>query len=196
VFFMTNQSKVGNPRFQRKWRESGAIGNMEDARNTAVYGGETAMKLRRYDCRNQDLSGIDKALGEGFILRAFRSGGGLRVVRIEGESEDRDGELKGYGEHPNLMPAIRRASQDFLAGGEPYDTVYLTGTTQADDSLDAWVLNGHKLLAEGAEGGVRVEARNYNYKPIVSVVGETFGEAYASLCGQVTEDAFEQANGF
>jgi hypothetical protein len=193
---MVNQSKVNDPRFWKKWKESGAVGNLEDATNTAVYGSETAKKLRKYDCRNEDLAGIDKALQAGYTLRVFRSGGGLRVVRIEEASENRDGELRGYGEHPNLMPALIRASKDFLAGGQPYECVYLTGTTQAEDSLDTWVLRGHKLWAEKNEHGIRVEARDFNYKPVLSVVEDTFEKAYATLCGQVNEEAFQKANGF
>ena len=41
------------------------------------------------------LIGINKALKEGGRLHAFLSGSGLRVVRIE-----KNGKLKGYGEHP------------------------------------------------------------------------------------------------
>ena len=150
--------------------------------------------------KKQTLEGIDQALQDGKILRAFRSGGGLRVVRIE---DSRDGPLKGYGEHPNLMPALLHASVDYLAGGRPYDKVYgeseshyLTGTTQSEDRLDLWVLQGHKLWAERTNGKVKVEARTFEYKPVVSAVGNDFKTAYASLCELVTDEVFEKANRF
>ncbi len=187
-----NQSKASDSRAWSKWRESGAVGTIEDATNTAVYGSETAKKLKNYDCRNDNLSGIDEALQAGYILRAFGSGGGLRVVRIEEASKNHDGKLRGYGEHPNLMPALRRASKDFRAGGQEYESVYLTGTQKAEDSLDRWVLRGHKLCAQKNGNGIEVEARDWNYNPVLSAVGKTFEKAYAALCGQVTEETFEK----
>jgi len=190
---MVNESKVNDPRFWKKWEESGAVGTMEDAINTAAYGRKTASKLKRYDCKNQTLEGIDKALQDGLVVRAFRSGGGLRVVRIE---DFHNGPLKGYGDHPNLMPALRRASKDYLEGGKPYECVYLTGTTKAEDNMDWWVLGGHTLWAEKSDGKIKVEARDYNYKPIVSVIGDNFQSAYGSLCERVTKDTFERARGF
>jgi hypothetical protein len=194
--YMVNQSQVKESRFLKKWQKSGAEGNIEDAKNIRLHGRETANKLRRYDCRGQGLEGIDKALQEGYILRAFRSGGGLRVVRIETEFGKGEGELKGYGEHLNLMPALRRASNDFLAGGKPYKAMYLTGTSQAEDSLDNWVLSGQRFIAQKDENGIKVLASDFNYRPIISAVGETFEKAYTSLCEKVTEKAYERANGF
>ncbi|HLC81324.1 MAG TPA: hypothetical protein VJH68_01585 [Candidatus Nanoarchaeia archaeon] len=148
----------------------------------------------------QSLNGIDQALQDRKILRAFRSGGGLRVVRIE---DSRDGPLRGYGEDPNLMPALHDASDDYLAGGREYSEVYdklkphyLTGTTQAEDRLDLWVLQGHKLWAERKDGKVKVEARTFEDKRVVSALGDDFKTAYASLSELVTNEAFEKANGF
>lgn len=148
--------------------------------------------------KKQTLNGIEQALQDGKILRAFRSGGGLRVVRIE---DSRDGPLRGYGEHPNLMPALFHASVDYLAGGRQYSEVYgksephyLTGTTQSEDRLDLWVLQGHTLWAEKTDGKVKVEARDYNYKPVISAVGNDFKTAYASLCELATNEAFGKAN--
>lgn len=102
-----------------------------------------------------NIEGIEKALREGCRLHAFRSGGGLRVIRLE-----KDGVLKGYGEHPIVHDAIVHACEDFLAGGRPYKEVYggthphyLTGVSTASDSLDGWLLKGNTFDAwrEGDE---------------------------------------------
>jgi len=94
-------------------------------------------------------SGIDTALREGCRLCAFRSGGGLRVVRIE-----QNGKLKGYGEHPHVEDALSHANEDFLAGGRPYSKVYgntephyLTGSSTSTSPLDHWLLQGHTFDA-------------------------------------------------
>jgi hypothetical protein len=99
--------------------------------------------------------GINRALSEGCTIHAFLSGGGLRVVRIE-----KDGDLKGYGEHPNVETAMAHANKDFLAGGRPYHKVYggeelhyLTGSPVEVSELDGWLLHGHTfdIRQEGAE---------------------------------------------
>lgn len=101
------------------------------------------------------LTGIDEALRSGCKLHAFRSGGGLRVIRIQ-----RNGVLKGYGEHPNVEDALAHANQDLLAGGRPYKEVYggthphyLTGSTTPTSPLDLWLLQGHffEVWQEGDE---------------------------------------------
>jgi len=91
------------------------------------------------------LTGIERSLREGCRVHAFRSGGGLRVVRIE-----RDGELKGYGEHPQVEDALSHADEDFLAGGRKYGDVYgvtkphyWTGSSTPTSQLDQWLLSGH-----------------------------------------------------
>jgi hypothetical protein len=102
------------------------------------------------------LQGVEEALREGCKMCAFRSGGGLRVVRLE-----KDTVLKGYGEHPHIEEALAYASEDFLAGGRPYDDVYgkekahyLTGDTAASSGLDAWVLQGHTFDAWWSSGQI------------------------------------------
>ncbi len=91
------------------------------------------------------LKGIEKALNKGCKIHAFRSGGGLRVVRIE-----KDDVLKGYGEHPEIEEAIAHANEDYLKGGRPYKKVYgkskthyLTGSGRASSALDEWILRGN-----------------------------------------------------
>lgn len=95
------------------------------------------------------LKTIEKALKKGGRLHTFRSGGGLRVVRIE-----RNGELLAYGEHPSIDDALAHAAEDFKAGGREYGSVYggskphyLTGSPEATSRLDLWVLQGHNFDA-------------------------------------------------
>lgn len=97
-------------------------------------------------CEDDDeyLDPIEEALGRGGRLHAFLSGGGLRVVSIK-----RDGKEMAYGEHPTIAEALRIAGDDFKAGGRPYsevygkiETHYLTGQSEPDGPLDAWIRNG------------------------------------------------------
>ncbi len=102
-----------------------------------------------------ELSHIEDALSKGCKLRAFLSGGGLRVVRIE----DKDGELKGYGEHPYIEDALAHANIDASYGHRPYEEVYgkelphyLTENTSPISSLDAWVCKGNKFCITKVDG--------------------------------------------
>lgn len=101
------------------------------------------------------LQGIEAALRDGCKLHTFLSGGGLRVVRLE-----RDGKLKGYGEHPEVEEALAHADVDYMAGGRPYGAVYggsephyLTGSSMSSGPLDAWILQGRSfdVWCEGNE---------------------------------------------
>lgn len=96
---------------------------------------------------------VERALREGLVLRAFLSGGGLRVVRIV--SNDGIGD-KGYGEHPHLEEAICHAGEDYAAGGREYHelyglggihTGYLTGDPVPDSPADTWIRQGQKMKA-------------------------------------------------
>lgn len=96
---------------------------------------------------------LERYLRRGHVLRAFRSGGGLRVVRVE---KARDS-LEGYGEHPSIDHALSHAADDLLAGGRPYSEVYggehphyLTGSSSPSSPsspLDMHVLSGGKIRA-------------------------------------------------
>lgn len=95
------------------------------------------------------LTGIEQALRDGCRLHAFRSGGGLRVVRLE-----KDGKLRAYGEHPQVEDALSHSNEDFNAGGRPYDQVYggskpnyLTGSDKPTSNLDLWLLQGRTFDA-------------------------------------------------
>jgi hypothetical protein len=96
------------------------------------------------------LTNIEQALREGCKVRAFLSGGGLRVIRIEDATQ----QLKGYGEHPHVEGALQRADNDYAAGGRPYGEVhggsephYLTGSPIPSGELDAWVRAGNTFNA-------------------------------------------------
>lgn len=105
----------------------------------------------------QTLQTIESGLREGLKLHSFRSGGGLRVVRLE----NKDHVLKGYGEHYCIEVALDHTAEDFKAGQKPYEeqygdnghTHYLTGSSSPNSALDLWVLKGHTFDAyvDGAE---------------------------------------------
>jgi len=95
------------------------------------------------------LKGIQKALEQRCNLHGFRSGGGLRVIRIE-----KEGKLRGYGEHYSADGALAHADEDFLAGGRRYSHVYgnlkphyLTGSSCITGPLDGWLREGHTVDA-------------------------------------------------
>jgi len=112
------------------------------------------------------LEGIHEALRAGCRLHAFLSGGGLRVVRLEGKR----GVLKGYGEHPAIEDALSHADEDYRAGGRPYDEVYggtkphyLTGSSTPTGPLDAWVQQGQTFDARQDGAEVVVEMRGWEH---------------------------------
>jgi hypothetical protein len=107
------------------------------------------------------LKGINEALASSCVVRGFLSGGGLRVVRIE-----KDGKLKGYGEHPEVDEALKHADEDYLAGGRKYEEVYgddkiyphyLTGSLSASSELDAWLLKRRSFRSEFSNSEVIVK---------------------------------------
>lgn len=87
---------------------------------------------------------IENALRGTGRLHAFRSGGGLRVVRIE-----KKGKLIGYGEHPHIELALSHANKDLKKQPQPYSKVYgrkrlhyLTGSSDPSSELDRVILQG------------------------------------------------------
>lgn len=103
---------------------------------------------------------IQIAMAIGAKLHGFRSGGGLRVIRVE-----MSGRLIGYGEHPSADEALRHADEDVLAGGRPYKEVYggkyehyLTGSSEVTSALDAVLLRGGTCDAWAEFGLVVFEA--------------------------------------
>jgi hypothetical protein len=149
------------------------------------------------------LTRIEMALKDGARMHGFLSGGGLRVVRIE-----KDGELKGYGEHPNVEEALSHANKDILYGGRPYKLVYgvlnphyLTGSSTASSRLDGWLLKGNTFDSYAKRQSIITELRGYSYvdppediiakveasrKPVEwSFRGYTYRTVYDTLGGEV-----------
>lgn len=92
------------------------------------------------------LEGLHRAMQGGSRIHAFLSGGGLRVVRLEGPKG-----LQGYGEHPDVLVALRHTEKDFAAGKRSYnavygengsETAYLKGASTPSGPLDAWICRG------------------------------------------------------
>ena len=95
----------------------------------------------------ETLHTIEAALRSGGNLHAFRSGGGLRVVRIETKRK-----LIAYGEYIHIDGALDMAARDYLAGQKVYnpekpDPHFLTGSSDVSSPLDAWVLRGRTIDA-------------------------------------------------
>jgi len=95
-----------------------------------------------------NLQNVQEALSAGATMHAFRSGGGLRVFRIEKDQEE-----VGYGEHPNAQDALAHLElwlqednptyEEFYGGKFPH---YLTGNnTPGSCKLDAWLSKGGTL---------------------------------------------------
>lgn len=137
-------------------------------------------------------SGVQQALDSVARLHTFRSGGGLRVVRLE-----RDGTLVGYGEHPNIEDAMSHADEDYLAGGRKYKQVYgkiyphyLTGSSHASSILDSWISRGFTVDAVRNDEGrteLSVAGLSRDLKDIRFMVeGENLGDAIGRV-NQTTE---------
>jgi len=113
---------------------------------------------------DKNLGGVELALMNGCCLHSWRSGGGLRVVRL-----DKDGKGYGYGEHPYIDVALQHANEDYLAGGRDYHKVYgelydhyLTGAfPTGEDELDSWVYQGQDFDAWYEDGQFVVELRGW-----------------------------------
>jgi hypothetical protein len=95
-----------------------------------------------------NLDGLQVALSKEAKIHAFLSGGGLRVVRVNGDNLL----LLGYGESIHLEEALVHANEDYLAGGREYSEVYggiyphyLTGDTLSASNIDYWIRRGQTL---------------------------------------------------
>lgn len=94
---------------------------------------------------------IEEALKDGFNFHSFRSGGGLRVLRLD----KKDDEKGYYGEAPNYINALRILIDDLSAGGRKYkdvygkiETHYLTGAyPDQNDAVDCLLYQGHNVDA-------------------------------------------------
>jgi hypothetical protein len=108
---------------------------------------------------------IERELRNGGKMKVFRSGGGLRVVRVD------DGPIIGYGEAPQFEEALEHCEWCLSKGGRTYEQMYrgkdakyphyLTGTTEASSELDRIILAGNTFRAWAAPiiGGKGVGGR-------------------------------------
>jgi hypothetical protein len=90
---------------------------------------------------------VEACIRSGGRIHAFRSGGGLRVLRLE-----QDERLKAYGEHPHVEVAFRHLEEGCAAGGRPYGEVYgtiydnyWTGSTTTSSSIDRFLRMGRSF---------------------------------------------------
>lgn len=133
-----------------------------------------------------ELHGIEQALKGGCRLHAFRSGGGLRVVRIE-----EAGTLKGYGEHPHVSEALIHANDDAVAGGREYSQVYggakplyLTGSSVPESGLDDWLMHGNTFDAYSEADEFVFELKGFMVKSMHSEVRVGRGPSIIDACTQ------------
>lgn len=106
------------------------------------------LKLKRDTFPN-----LDKAVKERFIVRGFRSGGGLRVVRVEEKRGAFFVEgVKAYGEHPEVLTALSYADESLKTEVMDYEKFYgkvvpnyLTGQSNAVSKLDKILLQGNSF---------------------------------------------------
>lgn len=103
---------------------------------------------------------IEAALREGARLHAFRSGGGLRVVRVENKQR-----LVGYGEDGHIYESLRLAEKATNALCGARTSRLLTGSASSTDELDAWILQGHTFDAWADMDDIVVELVNQYYRP-------------------------------
>lgn len=83
-------------------------------------------------------------------LYFFRSGGGLRVGRLEDCATTTE-KLLGYGEDIQFEPALLAVEENMQ--GKPYKTEYWTGTSEASSNIDRWILMGHSFEIRNLRGG-------------------------------------------
>jgi hypothetical protein len=114
-----------------------------------------------------ELTHLDTALKNGATLHGFRSGGGLRVFRVNSA----DDENIGYGEHPAALDALAHVNlwleqepkptyKEFYGGKFPH---YLTGSTHSSDALDEWMKQGQTVDAHCTPEGVVVLLHGYTH---------------------------------
>lgn len=107
---------------------------------------------------------LTKALLRGAEGKAWRSGGGLRVVNMSVKDSDADDAKAieiGYGEHPDLLEALRHADEDVAAGGRDYKEVYgkiydnyVTGSTKSETAVDQAVKSSYGLKFKARQGTI------------------------------------------
>lgn len=142
---------------------------MPNRKETPTYSNEHPMNPA-------SLATMEEHLRKGLRMHAFRSGGGLRVVRMEDRSIKETDEdygpgfsLQGYGEHYCVEVAFDHTAEDLKAGHQPYNkqygedghTHYLSGTLTPNSQLDLWLLQGHMFDAYVDKDEVVFELHGY-----------------------------------
>src|ERR1700733_5528548 len=105
------------------------------------------------------MSPIEESLKRGSFIRAFTSGGGLLVFRLE-KYYDNDEEplLIGYSEHPSASQALQTLISTYDTYFEynkikrPYETKYLTGSDNPTTDLDRLLSNGQSFRIDYING--------------------------------------------
>jgi len=158
---VVNPSKVREERYWKRWSDAGAVEDMRGAYQRTLFNNEKSIEQKVQE--NMPLNGIEVALRDGSKLHGFRSGGGLRVIRIE-----KNDKLLGYGEHFSVDHALLHADEDYVAGSRNYPEVYggkyphyLTGSTDSTSPLDEWLLKGNSVDARFVEGRFVVSLEGY-----------------------------------
>ncbi|MGI6324599.1 MAG: hypothetical protein ACOXZS_01415 [Bacilli bacterium] len=118
------------------------------------------------------LTGIEKAvLQDDCIAKIFRSGGGLRVMRIE--KKDEKNTLVGYGEHVTFIPMLNEASRSYNNGNIQDETTYLTGDPTPDCMLDTWTLSGNKIFIEKDQDNLKISLKNSDDRVNYEIKGKS-----------------------
>jgi hypothetical protein len=122
------------------------------------------------ECSPSDIKeypALSKSLQSGCILHAFRSGGGLRVVRV-----NRNEKLEAYGEHPYIYNALDHAEENVVENlsynevyGKKYSH-YMTGARPIG-GLDCWTFAGHSFDMSFDDGEFKFSSK-YSYNRGIS----------------------------
>jgi hypothetical protein len=111
---------------------------------------------------------------ENVFLKAFRSGGGLMVVRIEEDCGVHEDNIKlGYGEHPMLFEAILHAVEDVIDGILSYKEKYsyedskyphyLTGSYEFESIIESHILQGEGLKIHFVDGNFEITLEGHEH---------------------------------
>lgn len=132
---------------------------------------------------------------KGTEFYGFRSGAGMRVVRIE-----HYGKLIAYGEHPYAEQALRILDDDSKASRRKYDDVYgkieerhSEGSSEASSDFDLLMMRGIKLraTADGDDFVVRtsytITSGNFAASNVVEGRGASFSAAIEAFVKAVSE---------
>ena len=136
-------------------------------------------------------AGIQKALGDGFELNAFRTLNNLKIVLI-GEFRNTGRRLVAYGGGSYFREACILASRDYLFVENGTETHRLMPPADMEDNLDRWIGYGYKLIAIKRGDLILFEAKNdCDRNPFASIREPTFEEAYNGLNNRLSDEKFK-----